>query len=125
MNNNDIKKIGSENNKIYDDFLQIKNKFKLVDKNIYNLNNLEKNNKTNEIEIQLIKEKIDKLEKDLLLNKNETDEVNELQTENLTSLENFNSKVINENESRENLYQEMIKESQNNNLMIENKIKSL
>ena len=70
-------------------------------------------------------EKVDKLEKDLILNKKDNDEIEVLQTENLESLDNFNNKVAHENETRENQYQEIVKESQNNNLILENKINDL
>ena len=127
LNNNDIKKLETENNSIYDEFILIKDKFKLLDKNISNLNKLENINVENKKEIEIINDRINKLENDLMLNKtnNNNNEIDNLQLESLESLDNFNNKVNKENEIRENKYKELIKETQNNEMILENHINEI
>ena len=128
-NNNDIKKLETENNSIYDEFILIKDKFKLLDKNISNLNKLENINVENKKEIEIINDRINNLENDLMLNKtnenNNNNEIDNLQLESLESLDNFNNKVNKENEIRENKYKELIKETQNNEMILENHINEI
>ena len=127
--NNDIKKLETENNSIYDEFILIKDKFKLLDKNISNLNKLENINVENKKEIEIINDRINNLENDLMLNKtnenNNNNEIDNLQLESLESLDNFNNKVNKENEIRENKYKELIKETQNNEMILENHINEI
>jgi chromosome segregation ATPase len=129
LNNNDIKKLETENNSIYDEFILIKDKFKLLDKNISNLNKLENINVENKKEIEIINDRINNLENDLMLNKtnenNNNNEIDNLQLESLESLDNFNNKVNKENEIRENKYKELIKETQNNEMILENHINEI
>ena len=127
LNNNDIKKLETENNSIYDEFILIKDKFKLLDKNISNMNKLENINVENKKEIEIINDRINKLENDLMLNKtnNNNNEIDNLQLESLESLDNFNNKVNKENEIRENKYKELIKETQNNEMLLENHINEI
>ena len=125
VNNNEIKKIGVENNNIYNNFLEIKSKFKLIDKNIFNLKGLENNNSKIKEEIKIISDKIIKLEKDLLSNKDNKQVMEDIQLENLERLDNFNKNLNNENELRENNYQEMIKEAEKNEKTIENHINEI
>ena len=125
VNNNEIKKIGVENNNIYNNFLEIKSKFKLIDKNIFNLKGLENNNSKIKEEIKIISDKIIKLEKDLLSNKDNKQVMEDMQLENLEKLDNFNKNLNNENELRENKYQEMIKEAEKNEKTIENHINEI
>ena len=128
-NNNDIKKLETENNSIYDEFILIKDKFKLLDKNISNMNKLENINVENKKEIEIINDRINNLENDLMLNKtnenNNNNEIDNLQLESLESLDNFNNKVNKENEIRENKYKELIKETQNNEMILENHINEI
>ena len=129
LNNNDIKKLETENNSIYDEFILIKDKFKLLDKNISNMNKLENINVENKKEIEIINDRINNLENDLMLNKtkenNNNNEIDNLQLESLESLDNFNNKVNKENEIRENKYKELIKETQNNEMILENHINEI
>lgn len=125
INNNEIKKLETENNNIYNNFIQIKDKFKLIDKNIFNLKSLENNTINNKNDIESLINKIDKLEKDLILNKDKKSLNDDLQLENLESFDKFNNKLNNENEIREDKYQELIKETRNNENMIENQINEI
>ena len=125
INNNDIKNLAKENNNIYNNFIQIKDKFKLLDKNLFDINGLESNNQKNKIEIEIISEKINKLEKDLSLNKNKKEDIDDLRLDSIESLDLFNNQVNKDKESREIKYQELIKEAQNNESFIENKINEL
>ena len=125
INNNEIKKLETENNNIYNNFIQIKDKFKLIDKNIFNLKSLENNTMNNKNDIELLNNKIDKMEKDLILNKDKKSLNDDLQLENQESFDKFNNKLNNENEIREDKYQELIKETRNNENMIENQINEI
>ena len=105
--------------------MEIKDKFKLIDKNIFNLKNLENENTKNKDEIEVISDKINKLEKDLLTDKNKQKINEDIQLENLENLDDFNNNLNNENELRENKYQEMIKETQNNEIILEKHINEI
>ena len=125
INNNEIKKLVAENDNLYNNFFQIKDKFKIIDKNIFNLHSLEMHNINNKKEIEIINEKVDKLEKDLLVDKNVINKNDELQLENIESLDKFNNKLSNENELRQNRYSDLIKETKNNEVSIENQINEI
>ena len=56
---------------------------------------------------------------------NNNNEIDNLQLESLESLDNFNNKVNKENEIRENKYKELIKETQNNEMILENHINEI
>ena len=86
---------------------------------------MESNNQKNKNEIEIISDKINKLEKDLLLNKNKKEDIDDLRLDSLESLDLFNNQVNKDKESRENKFQELINEAQNNEQLVENKINEL
>ena len=120
QNKNDINNLAENNNNIYKNFVKIKKDFKIVDKNIANIQILENKNFKNQKEIEKINDEIKILEENIKKNK---EEVDNFELENLGDLDNFNNKINNIKESKDNSLKELVKEEENSESKFENLIK--